>query len=186
MPTPVAPLNIRQKVEASLQAWLLAVTNASGSSPLVPILANFPGNPLAFVVAQGGITTSQVPTIIKYPIVTLIAQSGNEEEEIEGIYRVTLAANVVSKAAEIVTPPATSQTLHAARVGMVEELLSFGYQNAMFGVVNYDKCAPGPDPRTVQGIRFYDIFLAESRGGGDGEHWIDELTYSVICALRDE
>lgn len=154
---------VRQKVEAALKAYLLSVI--------------VDGTPLKGV----DIKCREEITDVVFPRLVLDALRGQEEEAVEGLYRVELDIHLGTKATEIKGID-IGNALHAQRTGQLTDLLGYGNRAMILAALNAP--STGPDPRLVTGIEFYDLFIEEETGDIIDRVWISRCNYIAICALR--
>ena len=150
-------LSIRDKVEICALAWLAS---------LKPTDAIW--TPVEF-------KRRKEQTDRKFPRIVFDATRSPEDEKVEGLYRVELSMYLGTMADEVVTG-STPQVAHTQRSGFLAETFGYGNKEAFIAYCTAN----------IPGIAVYDLFIEEEVSEQTERHWFDHLTYSVVCALRDE
>lgn len=172
MPTesPTA-LAIRDKVESAALEWVAARI----ASQVAAVPADAP------LWAPVELKRRKEQTDRKYPRAVFDAPESPEDEAVEGLYRVQLDVYLGTSGDERPTPAgfADLAIAHQRRTGFLEEVLGYGLRADFIAWVASPACP-------VKGIQIYDIYVETGRGDQTERHWFDQITYTVVAALRDE
>lgn len=150
---PDAPLAIRQKVEAAVQAYLVARIAAAGATALTGV----------------DLRLRQEVVNRQFPRVVIEALRSPAMEEDYDVYMVDLMVALGTQATE-----KDSAARHAARAGLLAEWLA---DREAFKAFVHGATPAVPD------LRVYDIIPADEQAEQTGEHWLDALSYTVPAQL---
>ncbi len=168
----VAPLNLLEKTEAAFMAYLQARVAGLSGNALV--------SPRTVTLSRRVEVTAKI-----LPRVVLSCPRGAPTQDAEQLYEIELIAYAGASAYESRDaggPDADIKPLHAARVGLLTEW--FSDKAAILTALNAP--ASGTDTRTVKGIRIEDIWTESEGGDTVDNHFINQLTYTVVAQLQDE
>lgn len=164
-------LSIRDKVEALALAWF--------TTQLAVHVAATPADAALWAPVEAKRRKEQ--TDRKFPRVVFDATRAPEDEAVEGLYRVELQIYLGTLAEERPLPAGVpnSETAQARRCGLLEEIFGYGKKDAFRAWSAAPACP-------VKGVQLYDIFVEEGMGDQTERHWLDQINYTVVAALRDE
>lgn len=169
----LAPLQIRDKVELALRAYLQSRIAALAGNALV--------SPRTVALSlRKEVTTKILPRVV------ISCPRGQAREEAAQLYDIEAVVFVGASAFEcrdVGAREADITALHAARVGLLTEWLA---DTAAILAFANEPASPTPDTRTVKGLRIEDIWPEDEAGDQVDNHFMDQLTYTVVAQLQDE
>lgn len=178
MPTPIAPLAVRQKVENAILLYLTAQIAAC-----TPTALDTPT-----VVSLG---IRQAVSSLGFPRIVIEGIRAALVENLDGLFDVTLTIFVATKIGELGATDALYQqaaNLHTARAGLIDSWLSPHPKTDVSPVMEFlgrgQPANAGALP--LAGLIIHALFLSDQQSEQVGEHWTDTLTYSTICQLQPE
>ncbi len=157
-------LAIRSSLEAALLAYLTARVAAQGTCALTGV----------------SLKPRQDTGTRAFPRVVLDALRAPQSDEYDGLYLIEFHTYCGTAATEAGATPAlmaTAPALQAARIGLLAEWLAD--KRRLLDFVN-------PGTHGVTGLVIHDIYLSEESGDQTADHWLDELTHTIVCQLRND
>lgn len=178
MPTLVAPLAVRQKVENAvllyLQAQIAACTPTALDTPTIVSLG-----------------IRQAVSSLGFPRVVIEGVRAALLADVDGLFDVTLTVFVATKIGELGATDALYQqaaNLHTARSGLIDSWLTPHIHSGISPLMVFlglgQPAQGGALP--LPGIIIHAMYLSDQQSEQVGEHWTDTLTYSTVCQLQPE